>query len=81
MKYEFTAKFTRSYHSLPSKIQLKFDKQLDYLLRNVRHPSLHAKKYNEEEGVWQARVDKSFRFFFKINDDVYTLLNIKNHPK
>ena len=81
MKHEFTSKFTKSYHSFSNNIQLKFDKQLGYLLKDIRHPSLHAKKYNEGEGVWQARVDKNVRFFFEINGDTYTLLNIKNHPK
>jgi plasmid maintenance system killer protein len=30
------------------------------------HPSLHAKKYDEENDVWQARVNKDWRFYFTI---------------
>lgn len=81
MRYEFTSKFAKSYHSFPNSTQLKFDKQLGYLLKNIKHPSLHAKKFDEAEDIWQARVDQNIRFYFKINDDIYILLNIKNHPK
>ncbi|MFA5831200.1 MAG: hypothetical protein WC878_05215 [Candidatus Paceibacterota bacterium] len=81
MRYEFTAKFIKSYHSFSADVQLKFDKQLGYLLKNIKHPSLHAKKYDESEDIWQARIDQSIRFYFIISDDVYILLNIKNHPK
>jgi mRNA-degrading endonuclease RelE of RelBE toxin-antitoxin system len=81
MRYEFTAKFIKSYHSFSTDVQLKFDKQLGYLLKNIKHPSLHAKKYDESEDIWQARIDQNIRFYFIISDDVYILLNIKNHPK
>ena len=81
MKYQFTAKFIRSYHTFPKLIQLKFDKQLNYLLQNIAHPSLHVKKYDEERDIWQARVDRGVRFYFLIKGGIYTLLNIKKHPK
>jgi len=55
---------------------MKFDKQLGYLLKNIKHPSLHAKKYDESEDVWQARIDQNIRFYFIISDDVYILLNL-----
>ncbi len=81
MKYEFTFKFIRSYRLFSKSVQLKFDKQLGYLILDIKHPSLHAKKYSESEGIWQARVDKNIRFYFIIKNDMYILLNIKNHPK
>jgi len=51
------------------------------LLENIRHPSLHAKKYDESQDLWQARVTGAWRFYFKIEDDVYRLEEIKAHPK
>ncbi len=81
MKHQFTAKFIRSYHIFPKFIQLKFDKQLYYLLQNIRHPSLHAKKYDEARGIWQARASKGIRFYFLINNDTYILLDIEKHSK
>src|SRR3989344_4557160 len=59
----------------------KFYKQIEFLLLNIRHPSLRAKKYDELNGIWQARVNTNVRFYFKILKDTYLLLNIKNHPK
>jgi len=50
-------------------------------LKDLRHPSLHAKKYNETDDIWQARVDKNVRFYFLIKSDVYILLDIVHHPK
>ncbi len=81
MKHQFTVKFIRSYHIFSKLVQSKFDKQLNYLLRDIRHPSLRAKKYDEAHGIWQARVDNGVRFYFLINSDTYILLNIEKHPK
>lgn len=81
MKYSFTRKFIRSYRNFPENIQKKFDKQLNYLLGNLKHPSLKAKRFNESLGIWQARVDKGFRFYFLIQKDTYIILDIQNHPK
>lgn len=79
MTHSFTKRFIRSYHSFPQNTQNKFDKQLKYLLKNVKHPSLKAKKFDEERGIWQARVDRSVRFYFLIEDDTYILLDLKHH--
>ena len=38
-----------------------FVKQSKFLLENLRHPSLHAKKYDEARNLWQARVDYTWR--------------------
>jgi mRNA interferase RelE/StbE len=79
MRYVLVAGCTQELEKLPSEVQKKFFKQVNFLLKNIRHPSLHAKKYSESLGVWQARVDKNFRFYFKINDDLYVILSIKSH--
>ena len=59
--------------------QRKFQKQITLLLRDIRHPSLRAKKYDEAQDIWQARVDDNARFYFKIIRDRYSLLDIKKH--
>jgi mRNA-degrading endonuclease RelE of RelBE toxin-antitoxin system len=81
MKLLFSPHFSRSYHKAPVAIQQAFDKQSLLLLQNLRHPSLHAKKYNESKDLWQARVTGSWRFYFKIEDDTYRLEEIRSHPK
>jgi hypothetical protein len=51
------------------------------LLENLRHSSLHAKKYDESKDLWQARVTGAWRFYFLIQDDIYLMTEIKVHPK
>lgn len=79
MRAEFTKKFDEIYHSFPPTVRGRFDKQLRYLLINLRHPSLRAKKYDETNDVWQARVDGHYRFYFRIRGDTYEILNIRKH--
>ena len=81
MKIFYTPHFERKYKFLPKETKRKFRKQINYLLRNLRHPSLRAKKYNEEHDIWQARVDRNYRLYFLIRDDIYILLDIRLHPK
>lgn len=81
MKVIFSDRFQQSYQASPIAIQRAFDRKLDLLLKNLRHPSLHAKKYDEGRGVWQARVTLGWRFYFTIEDDAYHLHDIIPHPK
>ena len=81
MKVAFTDPFLRHLKKLPELIRRKFEKQLSFLLRAITHPSLHAKKHDEERDIWQARVNGSYRFYFQIKNDTYIILNILKHPK
>jgi plasmid maintenance system killer protein len=81
MKLSYSRHFLRCYGKAPRPIQRIFDKQAVLLLQNIRHPSLHAKKYDEAKGIWQARVNEAWRFYFTIEGDVYHLHEIKAHPK
>lgn len=81
MTVVFSTRFTRSFRDAPERVQREFGKQLGHLLRNLQHPSLHAKKYDETRGIWQARVDGGWRFYFSIEDDAYHFFDIIPHPK
>ena len=81
MKIKYYPGFKNSLHHFPKEIREKFYKQANYLLRNIRYPSLRAKKYDESRGIWQARIDKNIRFYFLIKDDTYILLDIRKHLK
>jgi mRNA interferase RelE/StbE len=65
----------------PIAVRKAFHKQLSYLERDLRHPSLHAKKYDEAHDLWQARVNRDWRFYFTIEGDTYRILDITPHPK
>ena len=79
MRVEYAPHFQRGFAKLPKGIQNKFEKQIAHLLRDIRYPSLRAKKYHEADGVWQARVDDHYRFYFQIKASCYTLLSIEGH--
>ena len=56
MRARRTPRFDRDLAAAPPAIQRAFEKNLAFLLRDRRHPSLQAKKYDEARGLWQARV-------------------------
>ena len=81
MKLLRTTHFERNYAKAPDTVRRAFDKQSFMLLQNLQHPSLRAKKYDESRGLWQARVNKDWRFYFFIQDDAYLIVDIIPHPK
>ena len=80
MIVHFSSRFERDYAKVPTPIQKTFDKKLALLLKNIRHSSLHAKKYDEARDVWQARVNRNYRFYFRIEGDTYKIISITPHP-
>lgn len=74
-------RFVESYKDAPPDIQKATDKQLRLLEQNLRHPSLHAKKYNEALGIWQARVSRDWRMYFSIIAAMYYMQDVMKHPK
>jgi hypothetical protein len=81
MRLAFTERFRRSYRTAPSQIQAAFDRRAEALIGDLRHPSLRAKKYDASRDVWQGRVTRDWRFYFRIEGDTYVLLDIIPHPK
>jgi len=73
--------FRRALAKFPPPIQKAFEKQLRFLLADIRHPSLRAKKYDEANDIWQARVTGNVRFYFSITDSAYIILDIEKHSK
>jgi mRNA interferase RelE/StbE len=81
MRLHYTERFRRSYESAPPSVQRAFDRRAAFLVQDLRHPSLRAKKYDEANDIWQARVNDAWRFYFRIEEDAYLLLDIIPHPK
>ncbi len=71
----------KQYQKLSPALRKSCEKQWMFLVRDIRHPSLHAKKYDEATGLWQARINKYWRFYFFIHGSVYFIVSIRNHPK
>lgn len=81
MMVALSRRASRDYQKLLTPLQRTAEKQFLLLRRNIRHPSLHAKKYDEARDVWQARVNDDYRFYFQIRGDVYYVITIVKHPK
>jgi hypothetical protein len=53
----------------PLPVQKDFIKQINFLVRNLSHPGLHANKCDESKDRWQARIDRDWRFYFQIDGE------------
>ena len=80
MRIRLSDKAIRQFRALPANIQTKTKKQFSYLIKDIRHPSLKVKKYKGYEDVWQARIDKTWRFYFHIVKPNYLVVSIITHP-
>jgi len=81
MKWQHTIRSKQDYEDAPPAVRRAFDKMVRLLASNLLYPSLRAKKYDESQDLWQARVTKGWRFYFKIEDDTYIITRIIPHPK
>jgi plasmid maintenance system killer protein len=81
MRWSHTRRSERDYRAAPSAVQDAFDKQMRLLVADARHPSLRVKKYQGVGDLWQARVNRDWRFYFTIEGDLYTIVAIILHPK
>lgn len=81
MKVRLTEGAQKQFRNLPDVVRKKARKQFGYLIEDIRHPSLHAKKYHEGVGLWQGRIDKNWRFYFQIIEPNYVIISIITHPK
>ena len=81
MKVVLSDRTVESLKDAPRAVQRAFDKQLRFLVNNLHHPSLRTKKFDETNDVWQARVNRDWRFYFTIHDDTYLIEKIIPHPK
>ena len=81
MKWLLTHRARQDYRGAPASVQKAFDKQVGLLAENLRHPSLRAKKYDQANDIWQARINRDWRFYFQVQRDTYTIVSIIPHPK
>ena len=79
MKIDYTQRALAALEEAPAPVRKAFFTQTQLLAQNLQqHPSLHAKKYNEAEDIWQARVNRNWRFYFSIVGDTYVIRT--HHP-
>ena len=81
MRLDLSKRARRVLKDLPAPIRKAFYKQAGLLAENLLHPSLRAKKFDESNDFWQARINRDWRFYFVIEGDMYIVTNITPHPK
>ena len=81
MKIDYLPRALKALEDAPPQVQKTFFKQVKILQQDLRYPSLRAKKYDEPNNRWQARVNKDWRFYFSIVGDTYVIRDIIPHPK
>ena len=79
MRIRRTKTFKRRYREAPPQIQRRVEKALRLLVSDLKHPSLRAKIIDPSRRIWQARVTRSWRIYFRITDDTYELLTLQRH--
>ena len=81
MNILLSQKAIASLATAPPAVQRALIKQLNFLARNLYHPSLRAKRFGDGSDRWQARVNDDWRFYFKIDADTYRISDVIPHPK
>jgi hypothetical protein len=70
MKLDYTERFLQSLDDAPPYIRA-FYKQSRLLHQTYATRLCATKKYDEARNIWQARVTRNWRFYFKIEADTY----------
>jgi mRNA-degrading endonuclease YafQ of YafQ-DinJ toxin-antitoxin module len=80
-RIEYSRGFVRSYRRLPNLTKGKFGKQIRLLVVNPSYPSLRVKKMAGFPDLWEARIDRFYRFTFYFENGVIRLLGIGSHDE
>lgn len=82
MKIVRSAPFQKAYKKLPPNVKKKVEKALKLLSQDPFHPSLRAKKIEpKRRGIWEARVNRFYRFTYKKKNDTVILRTVGPHDE
>jgi mRNA interferase RelE/StbE len=65
LRLTLTERFRKSALELEPEIRTKLRKQIELLVLDPRHPSLRVRKIKGTASIFEARVDRNFRFTFE----------------
>lgn len=74
-----TDPFKKDFKKLPKEIKRKTEQSLRFLVENIHHPSLRARKMEGVRDIWEASVTMQYRFTFENQEDAYVLRRIGTH--
>jgi mRNA-degrading endonuclease RelE of RelBE toxin-antitoxin system len=79
---ELTERFRQAFGLLPPEIQKKVLKTLRLLAENPRHPSLQTKPIQGAPGIYEARIDPSYRMTYqRLPGDILLLRAAGKHDE
>ena len=81
MRIDYLPRVLDALEEAPPPVRKALFKQAQFLAQNLHHPSLHAKKFDESRDLWQARVNRDWRFYFTIQGDTCVIRDVIPHPK
>uniref|UniRef100_A0A7C4PJZ9 Cytotoxin n=1 Tax=Anaerolinea thermolimosa TaxID=229919 RepID=A0A7C4PJZ9_9CHLR len=85
MLFRRTQRFKKAFKALPADVQAKAVRAFRLLAEDMRHPSLHIKKIQGVENIWEGRIDLQYRFTFHIASEggqtVLVFRNIDHHDE
>jgi mRNA-degrading endonuclease RelE of RelBE toxin-antitoxin system len=76
LRLTLTERFRKSALELDPETREKLRKQIGLLAADPRHPSLRVRKIKGTGSVFEARVDRSFRFTFEYGEGHEIILRV-----
>jgi mRNA interferase RelE/StbE len=81
MRLDYTDRFLRAYADLTDEEIQRVKKALRLLVENPRHPSLHVKRVQGTDHIWEAGASLSIRLTFEMHGDWIVLRNVGAHDE
>jgi len=81
MELFFSKRFQKDYKKLSKNIQKRTDIKLDFLLQDIRHPSLRIKKFRKYRDIFELSITMQYRCLFSIKSNVCSLQRIGKHDE
>lgn len=79
MRFFRAERFKKDFKSLPKEINQKLPKILERFSSDLRHPSLHVKKMEGTDDVWEMRVTDNYRITFQFLKEGVLLRRVGTH--
>ncbi len=81
MQIARTESFKKAWKELTEEQKTSARKAIENLLADIRYPALRVRKIKGTKDIWEARVNRSIRITFQIEEDLIILRNIGQHDE
>lgn len=78
-KFVWLPRFKRDYKKLTHQSQKRINQALIQMEKDLKHPSLEAKKLKGTNSIWEARASKSLRITFNLKGKLIILRTVGEH--